>query len=47
MDLSFAAPHQERRRRELLGLPQLPEPPQPGLMTRMRQMLGGAVGARR
>jgi hypothetical protein len=47
MDLSFAAPDPERRRRELLGLPQLPEPPQPGLMTRMRQMLGGAVGARR
>jgi hypothetical protein len=47
MDLSFAAPHLERRRRELLGLPQAPEPPQPGLMARVRQMLGGAVGARR
>jgi hypothetical protein len=47
MDLSFAAPHLERRRRDLLGLPQLPEPQQPGLIARMRQMLSGAVGARR
>jgi hypothetical protein len=47
MDLSFAAPHLERRRRELLGLPQAPEPPQPGLIARVRQMLTGAVSARR
>jgi hypothetical protein len=47
MDLSFAAPLQEHRRRDLLGLPQLTEPKQPSLMARVRQMLGGAVGAKR
>jgi hypothetical protein len=47
MDLSFAAPQLERRRRELLGLPQAPEPLQPSLLVRVQQMLRGGLGARR
>jgi hypothetical protein len=46
MELSFAAPHHERQRRALLGLPQTPEP-QPGLIARLRQMLAGSTAARR
>jgi hypothetical protein len=47
MDLSFAAPQHERRRRELMGLPQRPEPVPPGLVMRLGQMLTAGFGARR